>query len=280
MPEAQPRKRVVHRGRVLRTERIAPAMVRIVLHGEGLREFSAGRFTDHYVKMHFPPPGVEYADPTDIPAIRRDHPREEWPRTRTYSVRDWDAGTGRLTIDFVVHGTAGVAGPWAAAAQPGDEVVFSGPGGGYAPDTEADWHLLAGDESALPAIAAALEAMPADAVVRAFVEVDGPADEQPLSSPARVETTWLHRGARPVGEALVEAVTGLEFPAGSPQVFVHGEAHFVRELRRYLRVDRALPPTSLSVSGYWRRGADEEAWQATKGEWNSDPVPAAPAASG
>lgn len=75
MPEAQPRKRVVHRGRVLRTERIAPAMVRIVLHGEGLREFSAGRFTDHYVKMHFPPPGVEYADPTDIPAIRRDHPR-------------------------------------------------------------------------------------------------------------------------------------------------------------------------------------------------------------
>ena len=88
------------------------------------------------------------------------------------------------------------------------------PGGGYAPDPAADWHLLVGDESALPAIAASLERMPAGAVVHAFVEVDGPAEEQKIATPDGVGVTWLHRGDRPVGEALVEAVTRAGVPAG------------------------------------------------------------------
>ena len=81
--------------------------------------------------------------------------------TRTYTVRSWAPAARELTLDFVVHGDEGLAGPWAQQAQPGQQVRFLGPGGAYSPSQDADWHLLAGDESALPAIAAALEAMPA-----------------------------------------------------------------------------------------------------------------------
>lgn len=263
---------MAHRGQVLGTEWLTPHMIRVVLGGDGLHEFEAGAFTDHYVKIHFPPPDVTYDDPTDIAAIRASEPRERWPRSRTYTVRRWDPATRELTIDFVYHGDVGLAGPWAAGAKPGDELIFTGPGGAYAPDPAADWHLLAGDESALPAIAAAIEAMAPGARVRAFVEVSGPEEEVPIDSAADVALVWLHRGTRTVGEALVEAVTAAEFGEGEVRVFVHGEAHFVRALRRFLRVDRGLPPGALSISGYWRLGADEDVWQATKREWNADVV--------
>ena len=174
-----------------------------------------------------------------------------------------------MWIDFVVHGDEGVAGPWARAAQPGDVIRFMGPGGGYAPDADADWHLIAGDESALPAIAAALEGMPAGALVKAYLEVSDPLEEQKLETSADAEITWLHRGDRPVGEALIEAVRACEFPAGRLQAFVHGEANFVKDLRAYLRKDLAIPMSQLSISGYWRRGMNEDGWQSSKREWNS-----------
>jgi NADPH-dependent ferric siderophore reductase len=173
-----------------------------------------------------------------------------------------------MWIDFVVHGDEGIAGPWAAGAKPGDPVRFMGPGGGYAPDPAADWHLLAGDESALPAISAAIEAMPPGARVKALIEVADGSEEQKLETLADAEVTWLHRADRPIGDALVEAVRSLEFPAGRVHVFVHGEATFVKDLRGHLRVDRALPMTQLSISGYWRRGMNEDGWQSSKREWN------------
>lgn len=127
-----------------------PHMIRVVLGGEGLAEFGAGEFTDHYVKLLFRRPGVEYPEPFDVERIRAELPREQWPVTRTYTVRAWDPASAELTIDFVHHGDKGVAGPWAAAARPGEDLFFNGPGGAYAPSPEADWHLFAGDESALP----------------------------------------------------------------------------------------------------------------------------------
>jgi len=147
-------------------------------------------------------------------------------------------------------------------------VLFAGPGGGYAPNADADWHLMAGDESALPAISAALERLPAGAPARVFVEVHDAAEEQKLQSDGEVEIVWLHRGDRPVGEALVEAVRGLEFLPGEVHAFVHGEANFVKELRRYLKLEHGLDPRQHSISGYWRRDTDEDGWQSTKGEWN------------
>lgn len=262
------RKRRVNRARVQRVERLSPHMIRVVLGGEELEGFPAGEYTDHYIKLLFPAEGVSYPEPFDLERIREEFPREQWPRTRTYTVRRWDPAARELWVDFVHHGEEGLAGPWAARVQPGEEVFFMGPGGGYAPDEKADWHLLAGDESALPAIAAALERLPADAEAYAFVEVADAAEEQAIDAPAAARVRWLHRGARPVGQALVEAVRALPFPEGTPHVFVHGEAEFVRDLRRYLRVERGLDRERLSVSGYWRRGSDEDGWQAAKREWN------------
>ncbi|RKN39043.1 siderophore-interacting protein [Streptomyces hoynatensis] len=266
--ETRRKPRTVHVGRVLRTERVSPHMIRVVFGGEGLSAFGAGAYTDHYVKLLFPAPGVTYPEPFDIGAIRERFPRESWPRTRTYTVRAWDEGARELTIDFVHHGESGLAGPWAAAARPGDELRLLGPGGGYAPDPAAAWHLLAGDESALPAIGAALERLPAGARARAFVEVEGPEEEQKFDTAGEVDLVWLHRGTGPVGAALVAAVTGADFAEGPIQAFVHGEATFVKELRRHLRHDRGLAREQLSISGYWRLGTDEDGWQAGKAEWN------------
>ncbi|MFK3732150.1 siderophore-interacting protein [Streptomyces sp. NPDC088090] len=253
---------------VVRTERITPHMVRVVLGGPGLDGFAVGEFTDHYVKLLFAPEGVTYPEPFDMERIRAEYPREQWPTTRTYTVRAWDPVQRELTLDFVVHGDEGLAGPWAARARVGETVRFLGPGGGYAPDPAADWHLLAGDESALPAIGVALERLPAGALVHAFVEVEDAADEQKFATEAGIEVTWLHRAGRPAGEALVEAVRALDFPAGDVHAFVHGEAGFVKELRRHLRVERQVARERLSISGYWRLGKTDEAWRAIKREWN------------
>ncbi|MFD7108301.1 siderophore-interacting protein [Streptomyces kasugaensis] len=261
-------KPVLHRAEVVRTERLTPHMVRVVLGGAGLAKFVAGEYSDHYVKLVFPLPGVAYPEPFDMAQIRADFPRDQWPRTRTYTVRSWDPETGELAVDFVVHGDEGLAGPWAATVQPGAEALLLGPGGGYAPRADADWHLLAGDESALPAIAASLARIPAGTPVHAFIEVADGAERQELDAPAGAEITWLHRDGAPVGRELVAAVAALEFPPGQVQAFVHGEAGFVKELRRLLRVEREIPREDLSISGYWRRGHDEDGWQASKRDWN------------
>ena len=106
----------------------------MVVGGDDLDGFGAGEFTDHYVKVQIPPPGAGYAAPFDAEAIKEQRPREQWPRVRSYTVRAWDAERSLLTLDFVVHGDEGVAGPWAAAAKPGDVLQLTGPGGAYTPD--------------------------------------------------------------------------------------------------------------------------------------------------
>ncbi|MGW0768011.1 siderophore-interacting protein [Streptomyces sp. NPDC002676] len=264
-PERKPRK--PYTAQVVRTERLTPHMQRVVLGGDGLRGFAADSCTDHYVKLLFSPAGVTYPEPFDLERIRAEFPREQWPVTRTYTVRAWDPERLELALDFVIHGDEGLAGPWSLRAQPGDSVRFMGPGGAYAPDPGADWHLLVGDESALPAIARALETLPRGARAHALVEVSGPEEEQKVDSD--VEIAWVHRGDRPVGEALLEAVRALGFPEGRLHAFVHGEAGFVKELRRMLRVEMEIPREDLSISGYWRLGHNEDGWQASKREWNA-----------
>ncbi len=253
--------------RVLETIPLTPHMIRVVLGGDGLAGFGAGEFSDHYVKLRITPPG------------------ETETRTRTYTVREWDAERGRLTIDFVHHGDTGVAGPWALNAKPGDELLLLGPGGAYTPDELADWHLMVGDESVIPAIAASLVRVPDGVPVHVLLEVAGPEEEQPLETPGDLRLTWLHRNGDP--GALEDAVAALEFPPGDVHAFVHGEASTVRAIRRHLLVDRGLPREALSISGYWKRERTEEGWREDKAEWNrqveldaatSGPPPAAPRA--
>jgi NADPH-dependent ferric siderophore reductase len=247
-------------------------MIRLVLapaDPADIDRFADVPHTDGYVKVIFPSPGVEYPEPFDMTTAREAVGREHWPALRTYTLRAVDRAAGELTVDFVHHGDTGLAGPWAAAAAPGDEVYVNGPGGAYSPDPEADWHLLAGDEAALPAIAASLAQVPAGVPVHAFVEVADASEEQPLDSPGQLHLHWLHRDtgqAADGGSVLAGAVRGLEFPAGRVHAFVHGEAGAVKELRRHLLDDRGLSLDQLSISGYWRRGLVDEDFREYKRE--------------
>ena len=250
-------------GTVETVEWLTPTLVRVVLGGPGLAGFEVAEHTDTYVNVAIPPAGAPY-DAVFAPAEVRDaHDREHWPARRRYSVRGWDGA--RLTLDFVVHGADGVGGPWAASAAPGDVLVLEGPGGGYRPDPDADWHLLVGDESALPAIAASLEAVPAGrrAVVRLLC--DGPEHEIELACPGELDLAWLHRAGTPEdADLLPRAVAELAFPAGRVHAFVHGEAEEIRAIRRHLLAERGLQRSDMSCSPYWRRTMTDEAWRQVK----------------
>lgn len=251
---------------VVRREQLSPHMVRIVAGGDGFADFTNNDFVDRYVKLVFPQPGVEYPSPLDLWSIRETLPREQWPFTRTYTVRWVDEAARELAIDFVVHGDEGLAGPWAAAAQPGDTLTFTGPGGAYNPAPDADWYLFAGDEAALPAIAAVIESLPAEAAGLAFLEVDSDADIQAIAAPAGVELHWLTRDGVPAGDSdlLVQAVTDAEWPAGRVDVFAHGERGYMKALRDVFFKQRGLDRKQVSLSGYWAKGRVEDVFQAEK----------------
>lgn len=255
---------------VLRSERLTPHMQRIVFGGPAFDEF-AGRtnaHTDKYVKLTFVHPDVAYDEPLDVEQLRSTLPQDLWPVVRTYTVRAVDLDARELTIDFVVHGDEGVAGPWAAFAKPGDVLHLTGPGGAYSPGPDADWHLLIGDEAALPAISSALESMPSGSRAKAFIEVDGPSEEQKISSSGDVEIIWLHRNGVPAGSSdlLADAVKEMEWPQGSVQIFMHGEAGLLKSLRAHLLTERGADKALASISGYWRVGNTEEGFRTWKSQ--------------
>jgi NADPH-dependent ferric siderophore reductase len=268
MAEAKPRrKRPLTKLQVSRTEWLSPHMIRVVAGGPGFASFIANEYTDRYVKLVFLQPGVDYPEPFDLQVVRDTFPREQWPTTRTYTIRWFDPDAQQLAIDFVYHGEVGIAGPWAAGLKPGDDVMFAGPSGAYAPSPDADWHLLAGDEAALPAISAALAEIPAGKPVRAFIEVEDDREEQSLDCPGSAEIRWLHRnGPAGTSDLLVRAIREAEFPPGNVHAFVHGEATTIRALRQHLLAERGVPREALSLSGYWRMGKNEDGWQAEKRE--------------
>jgi len=264
-----PRRRPVL-ARVLRTERLTPHLVRVVLGGPGLAPFVADAHADSYVKLVFVPQGERPLAPdgrVDLDAVRAALPDGVAPRLRAYTVRRFDPSARELTIDVVVHGDAGLAGPWAAGLTGGEEVLVSGPGGAWSPAGDVDHHLLVGDASALPAIAVALERMPADARGHALVEVHGPDDELALTAPAGVEVHWVHAAPAAPGRRLVDAALALPWPGGRIGAFVHGEACAVKDVRRYLRLERGVAREDLSASGYWRLGVDDEGWRRVKRDW-------------
>jgi NADPH-dependent ferric siderophore reductase len=188
---------------------------------------------------------------------------------RSYTVREWNPVQRLLTLDFVVHGDRGVAGPWAAHARPGDTLEIMGPGGSYTPSPDADWHLMVGDDAVLPAIAVSLSRVPAGVPVFAVVEVDGLEHRQPLDSPGDLEVIWVYRtaGAGEDPSLQLDAVRALSLPGGQGHAFVHGEATTVRLIRRHLVLDRGMPAESLSATGYWKLRRTDEQWRAEKREW-------------
>lgn len=233
---------------VVSSEHLSPSLVRLRLGGLGFEQFVNRPETDKYVKLKFT---------TAAP--------ESHPVTRTYTVRSVDQQSQTLAIDFVVHGDEGVAAPWARTAKPGETLTFTGPGGGYLPSEDADWYLFAGDLSAVPAIAAALEALPADATGFVIIEVESADEVLTLSAPTGVEVRWLVDPLHGT-DFLADAVRTLPWSEGHVDVFAHGERESMKVLRRVFFDERALERTQVSLSGYWARGRTEDRFQAEKRE--------------
>lgn len=279
-----------HVFRVERTERLTPHMVRVHLGWDAFDGFVGGAdpdklaSTDKYVKLLLPPRGSDLVPPYDLDALRAPRTKAELPSRRTYTVRSVDHESRTIAIDFVVHGDEGLAGPWAAAAQPGDLLALNGPGGGYAPTHDSGTtHVIVGDDSAIPAIAAALESMPSTATGVAIIEVGGPDDEQPVSCPPGVKLRWLHRSAGRAGGTnaegtdaegtdaepgtlLTEAVRGLGRASRPVQVFAHGERSAMKAIRRLLQDEWGLEKREMSLSAYWALGRAEDRFQEEKRE--------------
>lgn len=263
---------------VVRAEKLTPHMRRIVFGGDGFATFlrryeslparAGGPPTDCYVKLVFLDPGTVYPEPLDLDEVRTSVPQEAWPVLRTYTIRWIDPVAEELAIDFVIHADEGYAGPWAERAQPGDTLHLRGPSGAYAPDPAADWHLFVGDEACIPAIGASLERLDAGARAVAFIEVDGPDDEQILESKADLELHWLHRGTADAGstELLDQAVRAYDWLPGRVHAFIHGESRLLKTVRPYVREDRETPKGDVSVSGYWRTGDTEESFRVWKSQ--------------
>lgn len=185
-------------------------------------------------------------------------PDGQRPAIRTFTPRRVDPEALELDLEIVIH-DGGVASEWAEAAEPRDPAAISDPGRGYAIDRDACAFLLAGDETAIPAISQLLEALPAERPVQVHIEVTQPDSRLALSDHPRATVEWYNPapGAAP-GDALVAAVRSADL-AGGTRVWVAGEAATVQRIRRHLFEDRGLPRAHASVRGYWKQGRSGDA---------------------
>ncbi|HLF80112.1 MAG TPA: siderophore-interacting protein [Dehalococcoidia bacterium] len=244
-----------HQVQVRRVERMTPHLVRVTLHGEDLAKFETHGVAEH-LKVMFPAPGQERPV---LPAWTEDGPvyaeGVARPVMRTYTPRSWRPEALELDLEFLVHGE-GVGSTWAAKADVGDHLVVTLPGGPYRLDPEVTNFVIAGDESALPAIETILESLAPSARAEVFIEVESSSDELELNSPAHVDLHWLHRGAgAPVaGRKIEAAMREVALPEGG-RIFVACEAGVMRDIRKHLMLERGLDRTSFHTQGYWKLGA-------------------------
>ncbi|NUS82338.1 MAG: siderophore-interacting protein [Streptomyces sp.] len=260
---------------VTEVQRITPRMVRVTFGGDDLADFVCDA-PDQQVKLYFPRPGQSaprLPEPGADGDVMRWYqayqaiPEDERPWMRSYTIRAYQPRRRALDIDFVLHGDGdggegedvGPATRWARAAGPGDTLGMFGPSAVFArpvPLGAADWTLLAGDESALPAMGTLIEALPEGARALAYIEVADAAEEQRFTTAGgvEVEVHWLHRGGRPAGSRglLLDAVRSAAFPPGSVFAWLAGEAGAVRSLRRHLLDERGIDRRSVDFTGYWR----------------------------
>lgn len=267
-PKRKPRK--AHEATVTGRRQISPDLVRLSMNSPAFvgKELE---FTDHYIKLLFVPEDADYSWPFDLAQIRAEQPRDKLPTTRTYTLINLDSETGDFDIDFVAHGDSGLAGPWARVAEIGDKLGFLGPGGAWGPAVEYEHFVLAGDESAAPAISAGLKHLPEGTTATAYIEIE--AEDRKFELPTRegVEVRWVLRNGATHGTELSRAVREAGIPESKKTSwFVHGVAEMIKELRRFLFVEFEIPKQDVSISGYWRIGMTEDQWQSSKREFNAE----------
>ncbi|MEI2432916.1 siderophore-interacting protein [Lysobacter yananisis] len=244
--------------RVDRVEPVTPHLLRVVLSGEDLADFVSASFDDH-VKVLFPAPGQERPTmPTLGPAGFVFADGVERPAVRDFTPRRFDPVARELELEFALH-EAGPASDWARQARAGHCLGVGGPRGSRVVPAGFAWHLLIGDDTALPAIARRLQELPAAARAIAVLEVEDASARIDFASAAALQTHWCYRnGADPAGDPpLLRAVRELQWPhdRDAGYVWAAGETSAIRAVRQHLLSERGVDKARLHAAGYWKRGA-------------------------
>ena len=223
---------------VIRSSYLTPHMLRVTLGGSELAGFPPDQ-ESAYVKLIFPRPG------------------EGDSLMRTYTVsRQRD---NEIDVDFAIHGGEGVAANWAVNARIGSQIVVGGPGPKKLINTDADWFLLAGDMTALPAITVNLEHLPRDARGYAVIEVIDESDIQPLIVPPNIDLQWIvNPNADVTGRTLLSRIEQLSWLPGQPAVWAACEFNSMRALRKHFKSLCQWPKDYLYISSYWKIGNTED----------------------
>lgn len=223
-------------------------MLRVTLGGPGLEGFP-GDSDGGYIKLRLAEPDGE----------------DGKPLVRTYTVRHYDAAAGELDVDFVVHDSDGPAVNWAQTCKPGDTINVGGPGPKKPLDPSADWFLLVGDMSALPAISANIERMQPDAKGYALLEVVSEDDIQNLDVPRHLQVDWIVNSEPELeNTVLFDRVKSLEWLPGEPYVWVAGEFSQSLAIRSLMKSARNVDRRNMYASSYWQIGQTEDGHKISK----------------
>lgn len=212
---------------VARVDALGDSFARISFRGDALAQFVSASFDDH-VKFMF--------DGPDGQQVRRD-----------FTPLAYDPDARELSLEFALH-DKGAASSWARKAEPGQRAIIAGPRGSMIIPEDYDWHLLAGDRSALPAIRRRVAELPAGSRVIAVIAASG-ADRLPLDTLAQVEITWVDSDTE-----LLAALRTQLLPQGEGFAWFAGEAATAKQIRALFSEEKAIPKESMRVSAYWKQG--------------------------
>jgi NADPH-dependent ferric siderophore reductase len=231
---------------------ITPLMRRVRLQGD-MSGFASLGHADH-VKAFFFADGT----PAELPPIGPDgaqFPPGTVREMRDYTPRYWNVNEGWVELDFVLHGD-GPAASWAARVKAGDTLVIGGPRGSQVVPLAFDWYLLAGDETALPAIGRRIEELPEGAKVVAVIEVENQAEEQSFKTHADLTLIYVHRNGAAAGTTSLvrDAIAAADLPRGEAYAYVAGEVNMARAVKTHLVGERGFNPEWVKAAGYWHLG--------------------------
>ena len=236
----QDRKSAVRELQVLSVHKISPHYRRITLGGEKLLGFPADE-TGGYIKLLF------------------EDSISQLPLLRTYTIRNTRIDQLEIDVDFVLHEDGGPASLWAEQTEVGAIIKVGGPGPKKLVDLNADWFLLAGDMTALPAICVNLEQLPEDAQGHVLLEVPSEQDIQPITMPSDMAIEWIinpQPGQNP--DLLVDAVKAIPWRTGIQGIWSACEFKAMKELRKYYMKERGIDRKQFYISSYWKHGVSED----------------------
>lgn len=252
---------------VSRVTQLSHSLRRITLAGSDLEGFLSASFDDH-VKLFVPAqPGARPVLPVigpNGPEFPADQPR---PVARDYTPRHYDPVAQELHIDFVLH-HSGPATDWATQASPGDYLGVAGPRGSFVIPVGFDWHLLIGDETAIPAIGRRLEELPEETQAIVVIKLRHEADRTEFATRCKLRLEWVIADAAPaVNEQaessaeqpnlLEQAVRGLALPHGEGYVWAAGEYTDIKQVRAYLVGELGIDKSRIRAASYWRQAAPD-----------------------